>query len=521
MSAARPTDWSAVDLWADPVPGDPDVVASFGGMMTRTAETIETASQSLRRISYTNVSKASSQVRSQAINVAAQLDRAHSRTSGAGEALTTYADRLREAQKDSEIALRRAQNAVANRRAAEALREERAKAHNNCLDLRLREQYRDDYERYRRRADQAEAERRQAAQDVARARDARKAAARSAAQKLGEVQRASPLNDNFLDRIRSILQKVKDWISGFINRIKNAVAKIAKAIWNAVVKRIWNIFVKWAIGELYKRLFVTAAIIWAFVKVQKMLGFGNEVLNKKADEDHKKNESDKLPESIEDLIEHRSKMDSDDGLRLEKIECADGQTRYILYIDGTGSGKRQYGNSHTPLENVPAYLGKRTETDERISQLLRDHVRPPDSDIMVCGYSQGGLHALELADTGEFNVTHIVNVYAPDSYGPVDLHGAKLLNLRDDQEPVGSIPGVSGFQGKTFTGSSKGDSGTFVRHVDVEAQKQIARQFDNSTNPELVKYRLEMGRKYFNAKKDSDYRANWGNDNKIDKDIFD
>ena len=81
MSAARPTDWSAVDLWADPVPGDPDVVASFGGMMTRTAETIETASQSLRRISYTNVSKASSQVRSQAINVAAQLDRAHSRTS--------------------------------------------------------------------------------------------------------------------------------------------------------------------------------------------------------------------------------------------------------------------------------------------------------------------------------------------------------------------------------------------------------------------------------------------------------
>lgn len=130
MSAARPTDWSAVDLWADPVPGDPDVVASFGGMMTRTTETIETASQSLRRISYTNVSKASSQVRSQAINVAAQLDRAHSRTSGAGEALTTYADRLREAQKNSEIALRRAQNAVASRRVAEAMREEQAKAHN-------------------------------------------------------------------------------------------------------------------------------------------------------------------------------------------------------------------------------------------------------------------------------------------------------------------------------------------------------------------------------------------------------
>ena len=291
MSAARPTDWSAVDLWADPVPGDPDVVASFGGMMTRTAETIETASQSLRRISYTNVSKASSQVRSQAINVAAQLDRAHSRTSGAGEALTTYADRLREAQKDSEIALRRAQNAVANRRAAEAMREERAKAHNNCLDLRLREQYRDDYERYGRRADQAEAERRQAAQDVVRARDARKAAARSAAQKLGEVQRTSSLNDNFLDRIRSVLQKVKNWISESVKRILDAVARIAKAIWDILVETY----------KFMRKVIVKSGIIWAFIQIHEDLGLIKVPL-KKADERHtfnKNNPADKLPNSLE------------------------------------------------------------------------------------------------------------------------------------------------------------------------------------------------------------------------------
>ena len=503
MSAARPTDWSAVDLWADPVPGDPDVVASFGGMMTRTAETIETASQSLRRISYTNVSKASSQVRSQAINVAAQLDRAHSRTSGAGEALTTYADRLREAQKDSEIALRRAQNAVANRRAAEAMREEWAKAHNNCLDLRLREQYRDDYERYGRRADQAEAERRQAAQDVVRARDARKAAARSAAQKLGEVQRTSPLNDNFLDRIRSIMQKVQNWVSEGIKRIIGAVASIAKAIWDKV-NAAWRALVKGVmvvitgLGAIYDRI-----IRKTLPLINRIRGFYNSNIDKlrrymipKADESNAPNENEPkgAPSSMSDLIDHRSGMDKDDGLRLEEIRCKDGKTRYVLYIDGTESGKGAYYDSHTWPENVPAYAGWRTDTDVRISELLRTHVKPPGSEIMVCGYSQGGLHALALADTGEFKVTQVVNTYSPDMSVPVNLHGAQVINLRDTKEPVGFIRGQSGNQTQNFYGTSDGMSFELDRHVDDGAQKQIVKQFENSTDPRLDSQKREISK---------------------------
>ena len=503
MSAARPTDWSAVDLWADPVPGDPDVVASFGGMMTRTAETIETASQSLRRISYTNVSKASSQVRSQAINVAAQLDRAHSRTSGAGEALTTYADRLREAQKDSEIALRRAQNAVANRRAAEAMREERAKAHNNCLDLRLREQYRDDYERYGRRADQAEAERRQAAQDVVRARDARKAAARSAAQKLGEVQRTSPLNDNFLDRIRSIMQKVQNWVSEGIKRIIGAVASIAKAIWDKV-NAAWRALVKGVmvvitgLGAIYDRI-----IRKTLPLINRIRGFYNSNIDKlrrrmilKADESNAPNENEPkgAPSSMSELIDHRSGMDKDDGLRLEEIRCKDGKTRYVLYIDGTESGKGAYYDSHTWPENVPAYAGWRTDTDVRISELLRTHVKPPGSEIMVCGYSQGGLHALALADTGEFKVTQVVNTYSPDMSVPVNLHGAQVINLRDTKEPVGFIRGQSGNQTQNFYGTSDGMSFELDRHVDDGAQKQIVKQFENSTDPRLDSQKREISK---------------------------
>ena len=503
MSAARPTDWSAVDLWADPVPGDPDVVASFGGMMTRTAETIETASQSLRRISYTNVSKASSQVRSQAINVAAQLDRAHSRTSGAGEALTTYADRLREAQKDSEIALRRAQNAVANRRAAEAMREEWAKAHNNCLDLRLREQYRDDYERYGRRADQAEAERRQAAQDVVRARDARKAAARSAAQKLGEVQRTSPLNDNFLDRIRSIMQKVQNWVSEGIKRIIGAVASIAKAIWDKV-NAAWRALVKGVmvvitgLGAIYDRI-----IRKTLPLINRIRGFYNSNIDKlrrrmilKADESNAPNENEPkgAPSSMSDLIDHRSGMDKDDGLRLEEIRCKDGKTRYVLYIDGTESGKGAYYDSHTWPENVPAYAGWRTDTDVRISELLRTHVKPPGSEIMVCGYSQGGLHALALADTGEFKVTQVVNTYSPDMSVPVNLHGAQVINLRDTKEPVGFIRGQSGNQTQNFYGTSDGMSFELDRHVDDGAQKQIVKQFENSSDPRLNSQKREISK---------------------------
>ena len=113
---------------------------------------------------------------------------------------------------------------------------------------------------------------------------------------------------------------------------------------------------------------------------------------------------------------------------------------------------------------------------------------------MVCGYSQGGLHALALADTGEFKVTQVVNTYSPDMSVPVNLHGAQVINLRDTKEPVGFIRGQSGNQTQNFYGTSDGMSFELDRHVDDGAQKQIVKQFENSTDPRLDSQKREISK---------------------------
>ena len=299
------------------------------------------------------------------------------------------------------------------------------------------------------------------------------------------------------------MQKVQNWVSEGIKRIKDAVARIAKAIWDKV-NAAWRALVKGVmvvitgLGAIYDRI-----IRKTLPLINRIRGFYNSNIDKlrrrmilKADESNAPNENEPkgAPSSMSELIDHRSGMDKDDGLRLEEIRCKDGKTRYVLYIDGTESGKGAYYDSHTWPENVPAYAGWRTDTDVRISELLRTHVKPPGSEIMVCGYSQGGLHALALADTGEFKVTQVVNTYSPDMSVPVNLHGAQVINLRDTKEPVGFIRGQSGNQTQNFYGTSDGMSFELDRHVDDGAQKQIVKQFENSTDPRLDSQKREISK---------------------------
>ncbi|MPV37179.1 DUF308 domain-containing protein [Georgenia subflava] len=109
----RPTDWSPLNMWDDPVPGDPEAVATGADSMVATASTISAAAENLRSIAASDgmTSKAVDKFRERANEVAAEIELAKDRYADTGTALNGYVPHLRHAQTWSETALENARDA--------------------------------------------------------------------------------------------------------------------------------------------------------------------------------------------------------------------------------------------------------------------------------------------------------------------------------------------------------------------------------------------------------------------------
>lgn len=94
------------------------------------------------------------------------------------------------------------------------------------------------------------------------------------------------------------------------------------------------------------------------------------------------------------------------GYRVEHVVGPDGKDRYIVYIAGTDGAEGQQ-----KISNVAAANG--VPDDKQLEELKR--IIPRGADVMLVGYSQGGMDAQNIAaqkDNG-FNVTQIVTFGSP------------------------------------------------------------------------------------------------------------
>jgi hypothetical protein len=110
---SRPTDWSPLQQWEDPVPGNPDEVAAGAEAMALVATTISEAAQNLRTLGADDGmrSEAVEKFRQRALEVAAEIELAKDRYASTGTALAGYVEPLRAAQKLSVEALEEAEQA--------------------------------------------------------------------------------------------------------------------------------------------------------------------------------------------------------------------------------------------------------------------------------------------------------------------------------------------------------------------------------------------------------------------------
>ena len=477
MSNKRPGNWRLVGYSQDPVPGDPERVRKGAQGYTQTAEAIKTAATNLRSISYDQKSKAIDKIREQARTIADELDKAHTRCQGAGETLATYATVLEEARSTTARALRRAEAANGDKEAAVQAQNSAAERYNASKDEVERAGERSTYYRYKGKAEEAQRNVDTASNEVRGAVSRVDAAAKKAAKELGAIRRSSPMNDTVGDHVKNLLKKIKEAIEPILNFIR-------EKLWFISMFSPFHCLGLTAFLTLYNKISPQQADVSGPTHGLRIGGYFKpyDPKGENLDRSHELN-------TAGDIVRRIWDMDKDDGLRLEEIRCADKKTRYVLYIAGSAMTK---DDTMMWSENPSAYVGVDTKTDERIRKLLRDKVHPSNEEIMVAGYSQGGLHAMNLVNTGEFNVTQVLTVNSPNMAPPIETHGAQILHISDKRDTIVShIPGASSRNtDRYWTTSTKGEE-AFIggAHADESANVDIAEQWYKSRDPDTMKHR--------------------------------
>jgi hypothetical protein len=131
----------------------------------------------------------------------------------------------------------------------------------------------------------------------------------------------------------------------------------------------------------------------------------------------------------------RELLDSgDDGVRIQAIKGADGEVRYVIYIGGTRAG---LGNLNV-FDNL-AERGQMTMTYLDIYKKIAEAKIPLGADVMIYGYSQGGIHAQRLAAESNLHVTDVVTFGSPFQGNDQEVGGANIVRIHDEHD---WIPGT-------------------------------------------------------------------------------
>ncbi|WP_166821051.1 hypothetical protein [Brevibacterium limosum] len=154
------------------------------------------------------------------------------------------------------------------------------------------------------------------------------------------------------------------------------------------------------------------------------------------------------PRDVEDLFirEANCHRGTDSGqVRIEEIVGPDGTTRYIVYVPATTDWSPKSGDNTTDLTtNVQGMAGNDTVMREMVRQAIADAGIGGDAEVMLVGYSQGGITAGSLAADPAFlddvNVTALMTVGAPVSDFPIDS-GIDVLSIEHEQDLVPDLDG--------------------------------------------------------------------------------
>jgi hypothetical protein len=217
--------WQAIGYGADPIPGDPDVVAAGGRDYLAVADAIVGAKRKLEGIELDGqISQAVGKLLDKTGDVAADIGKAEARYRATGEALSGYAPVLRAAQDDSSAALYRAGSAQQASDSASSNQQYYLHLAQSETDPATQLQYTNLAKSSGDDADDANASLAAARGQIDAAAATRDAAAERAISQIQEITSHDGLKDSWWDNWgKNLLEKITD-IAGIVASIAGVLA---------------------------------------------------------------------------------------------------------------------------------------------------------------------------------------------------------------------------------------------------------------------------------------------------------
>lgn len=133
-----------------------------------------------------------------------------------------------------------------------------------------------------------------------------------------------------------------------------------------------------------------------------------------------------------------------DGYRIQTVLGPDGKTRMVVYINGTYGGKDLglWSNGQVVMHAQSAETAK-VEVAIAASEKAAAASGSPVSEVMLVGYSQGGMIAQNVASTGAFHVSTVLTYGSPVVDTENDYGGATMIRVTDTSDivPRGIVEG--------------------------------------------------------------------------------
>ncbi len=202
------------------------------------------------------------------------------------------------------------------------------------------------------------------------------------------------------------------------------------------------------------------------------------------------------PRSLSGLYERQVAAHSgrENGrVRVDAVRGQDGKKRYIVYVPATTDWSVKGGRNTTDTAtNVQTMAERESAMRHVVKTAIRESGIQPEDEIMLVGYSQGGIVAASLAADPEFRkqarVRQVVTVGSP--IGRFDVGNTKVLSIEQDRDVVPALDGTDNPDKRTWTtiiADSPPVDSPLGAHSS-EAYTEVIRDLERSRQPEIVQF---------------------------------
>ena len=221
------------------------------------------------------------------------------------------------------------------------------------------------------------------------------------------------------------------------------------------------------------------------------------------------------PSSLGDLADRMPVTDANGAqIRVERYEGADGKPSFIVYLGGTVDlSAVPSGEAFDMTSNVESMSAGDGASYRAALEAMRDAGIQPGDPVFEVGYSQGGLLAVQLEQSGEFNVQGVVTLGSPVGQFETTAPTLSVAHSEDIVPALGGLDTAVGdervFVGRTLFDDAPMPTGDAFPAHNLNAYRETAGLIDSSDDPRVRRF-LEQAQPFLGTSEQGsafEYRA--------------